>query len=170
MNASHAMMDESPENAVPAIVNDSQTTTYTTDFQIRNNLILVETRIDGVCKLLILDTGASATVLRPETADELGLEEVQTVTGQGAGRRMEGAMVKVQSLAVAGATVYPKACVVMNLTDVCSQLGDDIAGVLGYDFLSKFKLTIDYQARQLNLESLPPAVNRTDAVPTGDFG
>lgn len=50
--------------------------TAAVDFQLRANLIIVKVTVNGVSKNLVLDTGASSTVIDNETAEQLGLEKI----------------------------------------------------------------------------------------------
>ena len=129
----------------------------TVDFGLRANLITVEVTINGQEKLLILDTGASQTMLGRRTAQELGLQEAQRGVGRGAGGEVEIAMVAVDQLAVGDLAIHDVTAVVMDLEEIQAQMGGDISGVLGFDFLSRFKVTIDYRARKLTLERYPAA-------------
>ena len=53
----------------------------------------------------------------------------------------------------AGATVISKkAAKAMDLSSICEKLGDEVDGIVGHDFLSKTKLTIDYPEKLLYLE------------------
>jgi len=40
----------------------------------------------------------------------------------------------------------------VTMDHVCGLVGQDIAGIIGYDLLSLHRLTIDYQAHALTLE------------------
>ncbi len=134
----------------------------TVDFGLRANLITVGVTVNGREKLLILDTGASQTMLSRQTAQELGLQEAQRAVGRGAGGEVEIAMVAVDRLAVGDLAIHDVTVVVMDLEEIQAQMGGDISGVLGFDFLSRFKVTIDYRARKLTLERYPAATSVQD--------
>ncbi len=134
----------------------------TVDFGLRANLITVEVTINGREKLLILDTGASQTMLGRRTAQELGLQETQRAVGRGAGGEVEIAHVAVDLLAVGDLAIHDVTAVVMDLEEIQAHMGGDISGVLGFDFLSRFKVTIDYRAKKLTLERYPAATSDQD--------
>lgn len=101
----------------------------------------------------ILDTGAAQTVLAAEIARELGIASTGAREGMGAGGKLTIQLGTVESLAIGSA--YREELSV-GITDelerIASALGTKIAGVIGYDFLKNFRVTIDYTGQQLRLE------------------
>lgn len=125
----------------------------TAAFDLHANLIVVDTIIEGVQKRFVLDTGAAATVVDSEAALELGLEEQHRLVGRGAGGDVEMGMVEVRSIRVGDSEVRDLTCLVMDLGGLRERIVDPIDGILGYDFLSRFVLTIDYGQRALTLKT-----------------
>ena len=122
------------------------------DFELRANLITVEVDINGVPRKFILDTGASNTTIARQAAHELALKDVEKGTARGAGGEIEISLVRVDSFTVKDYPLHDFTCGVADLCAVSSILGNDISGVLGYDFLSKFEITINYQQKHLILK------------------
>ena len=46
--------------------------------------------------------------------------------------------------------VFPQV-VSIDLKQISKMVGTEVAGVVGYDFFSKYKLTLDYEAAELRL-------------------
>ena len=92
-----------------------------------------------------VDTGASATVVSLALADALRLERAGSAAMTGAGGMLRTTLGRVSALAVGAAAVRDLPVVV---SDFLKQLGDavetQVDGVLGYNFLRRFRVTIDY--------------------------
>ena len=139
----------------------SQEAADTVGFELKNQLVFVEASVNGKGPFsFILDTGASVTVLRPETAEKLGLVEKKDEPAPKkrlrAGALMgEGAtLLDVESIAVGKATARKVQVAVLAApqADVpLAKLGIAYDGILGYTFLSRFVLTLDYRAKTLKL-------------------
>ena len=125
------------------------------NFELKANLIVLDAIINGINKRFLLDTGACGTLVTRETAAELGLEEFEKGLGRGAGGDVAVSFVRVDSLGVNGAELKDLTCGTMDLAGINARLGGGIDGILGYDFLSHFKVTIDYRARKLTLDPYP---------------
>ena len=106
--------------------------------------ILVDARINGGRSVrLILDTGASATVISPRTLSALGVDmsgarptEVKGVTGTASAR-----VVFIESIEVGAAKAGP----LWVISHDAAMLQGD--GLLGRNFLDQFKVTIDTRER-----------------------
>ncbi len=151
-----------------------QPKTTTVDMELRLNLIVVTVDVNGVPKKFILDTGASHTVVSDKLAEELGLEEVERSRARGAGGEIDVTIVRMDSFAIGGLVVRDLSCTVASSEDMTCMLGEDISGVLGYNVLSQFAITIDYESKQLAFtqyekEELETAVVSGDEVTSPKF-
>jgi predicted aspartyl protease len=99
-----------------------------------------------------LDTGAGQTVVSPELAQDLGLDLGEKKEGLGAGGKVSVSLSKVDSIAVGTAKVGTVPVVVTDLSALRSALGDKLDGILGYNYLKSFKVTIDYPGGVLRIE------------------
>jgi len=93
------------------------------------------------------DTGASACVISPELAADLGIEpgpRAESVTMQVVGARTTGPIVKLASVRVGGAEAE-------DVTAVVHPIGPGIHGLLGNSFLARFTVTLDPQEGVLHL-------------------
>lgn len=129
--------------------NQAQAQTVTIPFQLRVNLIVLKITINGISKSFILDTGASSTVIDSKTADELGLAKIGKGEAVVAGTQIPVSIVQVDSIGIDSVVLHDFLCGAANIRNIKALLGEDISGVLGFDFLSKFKITIDYLAKRL---------------------
>jgi len=127
---------------------------HTIDFRLQSNLIVIDVVVDGETQPFILDTGASNTVIDKRAADPSAVEGVEQAVGLadcGAGN-MEAVMSTVKSLAVGNATVSDLRVAGIDLDGINEKIGARVGGILGYDFLSRFRMTIDYRAKRLTLD------------------
>ena len=117
-------------------------------------LILVPTMINGTGPHpFALDTGASVTVIAGGLAAQLGLHlaPVQAMTG-GGGAIVASAGV-VQRVAIQAAAVTDLPVTVADFLDALGQaIGTELLGIIGYNYLRKFRVTIDYPGSSLVLE------------------
>jgi len=122
-------------------------------FKPAGTLMLVPASVNGVEATLLLDTGASVTIIRPALASRAGVEVpararrmyVRVVGGE----RFLVPFVKVQSLRVGDAAVEG---IDVGVFGALGSFPASVDGVLGGNFLNHFKVTIDRQGRRLTLE------------------
>ena len=101
---------------------------------------------------LLVDTGASQTVISPQLAAELGLTggtAVHTVLADG--KTVAGTLIMLDSLAVGSSRVEKTPAVVL------AAPGPDAEGLLGISFLKNFLVQLDLAQSRLILEGLAPA-------------
>jgi predicted aspartyl protease len=104
-----------------------------------------------------LDTGTSMTAISPALAARLGISmRPGARQGMGAGGRISVSFGKIASLSVGhhrvGDLDVTSADFFSSIAEVC---GTDFDGIVGYNFLRLFRVTIDYPGGRLLLE--PPA-------------
>jgi clan AA aspartic protease (TIGR02281 family) len=99
---------------------------------------------------LILDTGASHTILSRTIARDLGLfslRPVASVTMHTVGGSVQADMVRVDSIRIAGAEVRNSIAAIHDLPDA----PPDIEGLLGLSVLRQFEVTLDTARSRLHL-------------------
>lgn len=117
--------------------------------------LLVPVRINGQGPYdFVLDTGATLTCVDAELADSLGLEEPAGRVGFGAG--IEGApgsmrLVEIDSLSVGDARAEGLTGCALDLEQI-RTMGIEARGLLGLNFLTSFRVTLDFAADRLTLE------------------
>ncbi len=109
-------------------------------------LVLVAALVDGKGPYTFaVDTGASMTALSPALASALEIEAAENVSMTGAGGMLQAAVGRVASLAVGGAVLENLSVVVSDFLETIGQaVGGRLDGVVGYNFLRRFRVTIDY--------------------------
>lgn len=92
-----------------------------------------------------VDTGASMTTLSPALADELAIASEDAVNMTGAGGILQATTGRIASLAVGGAVLPDLGVVVSDFLGMISNaVGTKLDGIVGYNFLRRFRVTIDY--------------------------
>lgn len=101
----------------------------------------------------ILDTGASVTCIDSKLASDLGFELTGEIMGGGAGEeRVEINFIKDATFRVPGVEVIGQTVATVALGDILEKrFGRSIDGILGYDFISRFVVVIDYVNSTLRL-------------------
>jgi predicted aspartyl protease len=100
-----------------------------------------------------LDTGASRTVISLELAAEFGLatEKISQMTAGGGSGTVS--RVQLSSLAIGAARQENLAAAASDfLTQLNVELGSKLHGIVGYDFLRHYRVTLDYPREALTLE------------------
>jgi len=115
----------------------------------RGGQFVIDVAVDGRRNAaLLLDTGASMTVLKPAFLASLGYEPGdRRARFATAGGVLQAPVVSVKSLAVAGIQVDALDIGMLSLA------GDDVDGLLGMDYLSRFEFDIDQENSVLRLVS-----------------
>lgn len=152
-----------PSSSSPAALLAGPTTV---PIRVVGNLTLVDATFNRSERaLLIVDTGSSSTIITPVLMRRLGLslpEEASRTRGYVVG----GQMLSVPMLAVAAIQVGD--AVVENFEvgvhDVFPK-APDVDGLLGGDFLHRFRITLDKDARQMRLEPLVQGLAPTVDAP-----
>jgi predicted aspartyl protease len=104
-----------------------------------------------------LDTGTSMTAISPSLAARLGISmRPGARQGMGAGGRISVSFGRLASLAVGhhrvGDLDVTSADFFSSIAQAC---GTDFDGIVGYNFLKSYRVTIDYPAGLLGLEQVP---------------
>jgi predicted aspartyl protease len=122
-----------------------------------SNLLLVPLDVNGKRGNFIVDTGAVTTVISHTMAAQLGVNENTPgakidmgITGVGG---FEGVVLKVPNVTFKtprNSEVFPQV-VSIDLKQISKMIGTEVSGVVGFDFLSDYKLTLDYYASEIML-------------------
>ncbi|PKK83013.1 MAG: hypothetical protein CVT49_10740 [candidate division Zixibacteria bacterium HGW-Zixibacteria-1] len=119
-------------------------------FQYIGEHIYLMVNINGRERLWVLDTGASMTVLTTKYAEELGLEIKGNMKGSGAGNTVEVAFATLPPFSLMGIKFSSQQVAVIDISQFFDKYGLDVAGILGYDFLSRFVTKVDYANQTLS--------------------
>ena len=117
-------------------------------FELSSNHVYVMGQVGDSRPLnIIIDTGASVSVMNSRTVRELGLEEVGQLEARGGGDGsqdmgiVEGVTLTLDALTLADLTLYS-----IDLTPLEGLEGRTLDLILGYEFISRAVLEIDYDA------------------------
>ncbi len=140
---------ESPKAAEPA--NRGAVTKASVPFEKQGQVVVIEAMLNGKTPAkLVVDTGASFTMISAATAKELDIDPsgnqrrlpIQTANGM-----IQAPLTSLESINVGGLEMK-------NLTAVIHDVvpNSRMAGLLGLNFLSNFRMEIDTQKGLLHLE------------------
>jgi ankyrin repeat protein/predicted aspartyl protease len=126
-------------------------------------LLLVPVRINGRdAGLFILDTGASHLQIDRTVVQELGLPQVSRGTVRGVGGTLDMEVHALESITVGEVTLHRSFIGAFDMSKVHLETGtDQIAGILGNEFLRHVAFTVNHREAELVLydpsEFDPPA-------------
>jgi predicted aspartyl protease len=118
-------------------------------------LILLETKVNKKGPFCFaLDTGAGMTIISTKLAKKLKIKtaNLNKVTATGAGGDVEICFGIVKSLETGGKQVERLEVAVMDLTHINKVVTTNIDGFIGYNFLKKFRITINYPRQMVTFE------------------
>jgi predicted aspartyl protease len=152
------ILDDLPAGAIAPPVPDAPDfeiadadSARTIPVELVDHLVLVTAEVNGVPGSFLLDSGAGATVLDSGFASRLGLAERGVMEARGTGGSETAAFVDASTLQLPGVVLRGQTIVTIGLDGVAEALGRPIAGILGWDFLSRFAVEIDYARARLAL-------------------
>jgi hypothetical protein len=124
----------------------------TVPFRLLNNHIYVEASINGNAPLpFVFDTGAT-DIIQTGAAKKLGIRVEGALPGSGAGEKLEEfGFAKVKSVSLGGLTL-PDQLFGTETSEAWAAIeGADSSGLLGYEFVKRAVLSIDYANRTMTL-------------------
>jgi hypothetical protein len=120
-------------------------------FQFIENHIYLSLTVGGITRLWVLDSGASVTVIESEFAKELGLELEGSLKGRGAGNLVDVAFTKMPAFNLPGLEFNEQQVASIAINWLFEKwVGFKIGGILGYDFLSRLVIKVDYANEMLS--------------------
>jgi hypothetical protein len=122
------------------------------------NLLLVNLQVNDQHRgNFVVDTGAVATVLSHSMAKQLGVDENTAgaridlgIAGVGG---IQGVVLGVPGVTLRAPNIseqFPQ-LVAIDLKQISRMIGTEVAGVIGYDFLAGYKVTLDYYGARIAL-------------------
>jgi clan AA aspartic protease (TIGR02281 family) len=137
-----------PENKTPP---PAPKTKASIPFEKQGSVVIVDATFNRrTTAKLVVDTGASYTMISSATAKELNIDAAQnqrTAPFQTANGTIQAPLINLDSITVGGIEIK-------NLTAAVHDIHTDakVAGLLGLDFLSNFRMDIDTEKGMLYLE------------------
>ncbi len=119
-------------------------------FLFAENILYLEVTVKDNTRYWVLDSGASMSVIDADYAEELQLQQHDRIKGHGFGDLFTLSFTTLPAYRVGSVLFDPQTVfVVKNLT--AQSYEPEIAGILGYDFLSRFVVEIDYDHKTVTL-------------------
>jgi predicted aspartyl protease len=125
------------------------------DFGSPKPLILTWATVNGLKRYrFALDTGAGSTVVSNELAQELGLARGPDVPMQGAGGAAKGFVTSLSSLEFGNVSLREVTAVAAHVfAPLRNPVGGELDGIIGYNVLRQFRVTIDYPMKRMRFEA-----------------
>jgi len=120
-------------------------------FEYIGDHIFLEVNVNCDKRLWVLDTGAGSTVIDSAYAVEIGLEPSGEFKAVGAGKTVGAAFVTLPGFSIRGIEFGEQKVVAIGIGSLFKRAGLEVAGILGYDFLSRFVTKIDYASRKISV-------------------
>ena len=113
--------------------------------------IFVPTLVNGEPVWMILDSGATMSVLSTPVAEELGITTVGTGAGVGTGGLGEVGILQADSLTIGGLTFEEPTLATADLSVFGWHFGREWGGILGYELFARTVVEIDYAESALTI-------------------
>lgn len=136
-------------------------------FELVSNTILIRVGINGSAPTwFVLDSGASACVVDSALAAKLGLKAEGERQGTGAGKgTVKISFLKALTYNLPGVDVPIDESYVIDLSGQPALLGRDVGGILGYSFLSRYVVDVDFDARVLTIYAPDQYQAKGESIP-----
>jgi predicted aspartyl protease len=154
--------------AVPACAGRPATSTatpakavITMPFELVSRHILLKATVNGHPLWFCLDTGDKDALIDIDRARELGLTLGDPIQLRGASAAVSGAFIKGTSYSLDGLAGFSQPVeIALPLKNLAAAAGHDIDGVIGKDFIERFVVEVDYEAKVLRLHDRDKFVYR----------
>ncbi len=124
----------------------------TVPFELFNNHIYVEVKLNGKGPFRVLCDTGGANIVTPTLARELDLKSEGALQGRGVGEKSEDVgLVKIQSLGVGEATLANQVFAVYPMEAFSAVEGTQINGLIGYEVFRRFVARVDYEHHLITL-------------------
>lgn len=129
--------------------------TQTISFELINNLIIIPVTVNGTELSFILDSGVGAPVIfNLKASDSLEIRDVEKIQirGLGTGEPIEALHSKSNKFRMGNIFAVNKSLYIIHKEqfDLSSKLGITVHGMLGYDLLKNFVVTINYTTKKIS--------------------
>ena len=123
------------------------------DMEMNGQHVFVPVSVNGSEPLwFIFDTGAGVTCLEMETAKELGVQMKGEIQARGAGEgSVTARFVSGVTLDMGGVELETEQVVALPFGMLEPKFGRRVDGILGYDYISQYVITIDYANEKIRI-------------------
>lgn len=119
--------------------------------ELTGGAVFVPTLVNGEPVWMILDTGATMSVLSTPVAEELGLVTAGTGAGVGAGGLGEVGILQAESLSLGGLVFDGPTLASVDLSGYGRHFGREWGGILGYELFARTVVELDYAESALTI-------------------
>lgn len=127
-------------------------TSATVPFQLMENLIYLPVTVAGSTGYWVLDSGASMSLIDADYARKLALNIKGSIKGYGFGDLFELNFVRIPQHQV-GSILFDSQKFYVSKGLTARSYEPQIFGILGYDFLSRFVVEIDYDRQKVTFHA-----------------
>src|SRR5580658_600411 len=121
-------------------------------FTMEANHIVFNVSLNGRPPIgFLLDTGADQNVINSTRLEEFGLKTYAQTTTTGGGNSAEYAFATGATFTLPGVELRNQHVSAIDQTGLEHALGVKLGGILGYDFISRFVIDIDYENQRITL-------------------
>lgn len=103
-------------------------------------------------RFLMLDTGAAITVIDSQTANALRLPRGPSINLLGASGKGEAYLSRLRRLQIGNVTLKDVQVAVLDLGILRLVGGGEFAGILGFNVLNRFRITVDYHDKKVTFD------------------
>ena len=117
-------------------------------FTTYNRHIYLPVRLTGSDEelMFMVDSGASMTVIDSTLAASMGFPLGERMIGAGAGGTADFYMTRIGGFSIEGVNFMEQTVIAYPISGLIGRFADiEVAGILGYDFLSRFVTRIDFE-------------------------
>jgi hypothetical protein len=127
-------------------------TSTTLPFELINNHIYVQAKINGKGPFHVLCDTGGANIVTPEVAKALGLKTEGALQGRGVGEKSEDvALAMVDTLQLGDATLKRQLFAIFNMGDFAKVEGTKTEAIVGFEIFKRLVVAVDYEKSRLTL-------------------
>lgn len=131
----------------------------------RGNRIFFEGTVNGRRAMMMLDSGASSSVLNTRFAAEAGVTGGTAISARGASGESDARQVDGVAMQIGGLSIGKTTVIVLDLAEIERGIGHRIDAVVGRDAFEAGVVDIDFERREIDFRSAdgfiaPPGATR----------